>query len=270
MEILGYLGAILIGVSLGVIGGGGSILTVPLLVYIFDIDPVLATAYSLFIVGATSLLGGIPKYTQGLVNMRTVINFGIPSIIAVLFTRAVVVPAIPDNILRFGNFHVAKPQFFMVMFGILMTAAAWSMVKDHQLKQSPRRDNASYRTLFVTIEGLVVGSLTGLVGAGGGFLIIPTLVMFSKLPMKIAVGTSLIIIAAKSLIGFLGDVANHKGNMDWMFLSKITILAAIGIFVGHRISKKWDGEKLKKNFGRIILVLGIGILIAETVKMIKL
>lgn len=271
MEILGYFLAILIGISLGVIGGGGSILTVPLLVYIFNIEPVLATAYSLFIVGATSLVGGIPKYIQGLVNTKTAIIFGIPSIITVLLTRSFLVPAIPQNILRFGNFHVTKPLFFMILFAVLMIGASLSMIKE---KKTPRvtlkESKPQFALPLIFLEGSVVGLLTGLVGAGGGFLIIPALVMFSKLSMKMAVGTSLVIIAAKSLIGFLGDVAHHKGNMDWHFLITLTLLAISGIFIGHRISKKWDGEKLKKNFGRIILVLGIGILINEGIKLIKM
>lgn len=271
MEILGYFLAILIGVSLGVIGGGGSILTIPLLVYVFGIDPLIATTYSLFIVGSTSLFGGIPKYTQGLVNLKMALLFGIPSIASVLLTRAFIAPAIPMNILRIGNFHLTKPVFLMLLFASLMIGASLSMIKERKFgKKLLKSGEPEHKNSLIILEGLMVGMLTGLVGAGGGFLIIPALVMFGRLSMKVAVGTSLMIIAANSLIGFLGGLAHHTNEIDWKFLSIITILAISGIFIGHRISKKWDGNKLKKNFGRIILVIGIGILINEGIKLIKM
>ncbi len=268
MEIVGYIIAIAIGVSLGMIGGGGSILTIPLLVYIFGVDPVLATLYSLFIVGSTSLIGGIPKYIQGLVHLKTALWFGIPSIFSVLLTRAFISPAIPQQILRIGNFHLTKPVFLMLLFSSLMIGASLSMIKGERVKV-PRRKKSDYKITLIILEGVLVGLLTGLVGAGGGFLIIPALIMFGRLPMKTAVGTSLIIIAANSTIGFLGGLAHHRNEIDWKFMIILTLLAISGIFIGHRISKKWDGEKLKKNFGRIILVLGIAILLNEGIKIIK-
>jgi uncharacterized membrane protein YfcA len=271
LEILGYFLSILIGVSLGVIGGGGSILTIPLLVYIFEIDPLIATTYSLFIVGSTSLFGGIPKYTQGLVNVKTALLFGIPSIASVLLTRAFILPAIPMNILRIGNFHLTKPVFLMILFASLMIGASLSMIKEKKYnKNLLKREAKERRDSMIILEGLMVGMLTALVGAGGGFLIIPALIMFGRLSMKVAVGTSLMIITANSLIGFFSGLSHHSSEIDWKFLSILTVLAISGIFIGHRISKKWDGEKLKKNFGRIILVLGIGILINEGIKLIKL
>jgi uncharacterized membrane protein YfcA len=271
LEILGYFLAILIGVSLGVIGGGGSILTIPLLVYIFEIDPLVATSYSLFIVGSTSLFGGIPKYTQGLVNVKTALLFGIPSIVSVLLTRTFILPAIPMNILRIGNFHLTKPLFLMILFASLMIGASLSMIKEkNSSKKILKREQTKYKNLMIIIEGLMVGMLTGLVGAGGGFLIIPALIMFGRLSMKVAVGTSLMIITANSLIGFLSGLSHYHTLIDWKFLSILTLLAISGIFIGHRISKKWDGDKLKKNFGRIILVLGIGILLNEGIKLIKM
>lgn len=269
MEIIGYIVAIAIGVSLGMIGGGGSILTIPLLVYIFGVDPVLATLYSLFIVGSTSLVGGIPKYTQGLVNLKTALLFGIPSIISVLLTRAFIAPAIPTHILRIGNFHLTKPVFLMLLFASLMIGASLSMIKGEKINLRHSRPS-DYKITLIILEGVLVGLLTGLVGAGGGFLIIPALIMFGRLPMKTAVGTSLVIIAANSSIGFLGGLAHHQSEIDWKFMITITLLAISGIFIGHRISKKWDGEKLKKNFGRIILVLGIMILLNEGIKIIKM
>jgi uncharacterized protein len=263
MEIAGYIASVLIGVSLGLIGGGGSILTVPVLVYLFHVEPVLATAYSLFIVGATSLAGAVPKYRKGMVNLKTAIIFGIPSIAAVYATRAYLVPLIPDEIFRIWNFTVTKPILLMVLFAILMVFASVSMIRDKDEEDSPVEESGEQKFNYPMIlaEGLVVGILTGLVGAGGGFLIIPALVLFSKLPMKQAIGTSLLIIAAKSLFGFLGDLSHYK--MDWQLLLIVTALAIAGIFIGNGLSNKIAGEKLKKGFGWFVLAMGIYILVKE-------
>ena len=198
MIIVGYFASLLIGLSLGLIGGGGSILTVPVLVYLFGVDPVLATAYSLFIVGSTSLVGAFPKYKNNEINLKTAIIFGIPSIIAVYATRAFIVPAIPSEVFTVGNFVVTKAILMMMIFAVLMVFASVSMIRDNK-KQNTEEGEQVFNYPMILLEGAVVGVLTGLVGAGGGFLIIPALVIFSKLPMKQAVGTSLLIIAAKSL-----------------------------------------------------------------------
>ena len=264
MVIAGYLASALIGLSLGLIGGGGSILTVPVLVYLFGVDPILATAYSLFIVGATSLVGTVPKYREHLVNLKTAVIFGIPSIAAVYATRAWLVPLIPDPIGTFGGFVLTKSVLIMVLFAVLMVFASVSMIRDQKVgkavdETAPQRFNYP----MILLEGAVVGVLTGLVGAGGGFLIIPALVLFSKLPMKQAVGTSLLIIAAKSLFGFLGDLTHY--NLDWILLGTVTILAIFGIFLGNRLSRYIDSDKLKKAFGWFVLVMGVYILLKELV-----
>jgi uncharacterized protein len=262
MEILGYFASALIGIALGLIGGGGSILTVPVLVYLFDVEPVMATAYSLFIVGATSLVGAIPKYKDGMVNLKTALIFGLPSIVAVYATRAWVVPMIPNPVLVLGGMVVTKAMFLMGIFAILMVFASISMIRAKVKSADCTEDlPQNFNYPMILLEGSVVGLLTGLVGAGGGFLIIPALVFLSKLPMKQAVGTSLLIIAAKSLIGFLGDAFHNL--MDWKLLASVTILAVIGILIGNRMSRNMDGEKLKKSFGWFVLVMGIYILIKE-------
>jgi uncharacterized membrane protein YfcA len=220
MEILGYLAAVLIGISLGMIGGGGSILTVPALVYLMGTAPVDATAYSLFIVGATALVGAFQKYRDGLVNMKAALVFGIPSIIAVFLTRALIMPAIPDVIGSFAGYVVSKDLFIMMVFAILMVIASITMIRGS--KNGAAADTSINHQLnlpLIFLEGALVGMLTGFVGAGGGFLIIPALVLLAKLPMKTAIGTSLLIIAAKSLIGFTGDIVHLKIDWDsaWYF-----------------------------------------------------
>lgn len=265
MEIAGYISSVLVGVALGLIGGGGSILTVPVLVYLFSVDTVLATAYSLFIVGTTSAVGSVSYFKKDLVNIKTAIVFGIPSIMAVFLTRAYVVPAIPNEIFSIGNFVATKSMFLMTLFAVLMIMAAFSMIKKSTVESEDKniQGKQKFNYPFILVEGTVVGILTGLVGAGGGFLIIPALVILSKLPMKEAIGTSLVIIAAKSLIGFFGE--GGDAYIDWLFLLLVSGFAIVGIFLGILLSKRIDGNKLKPAFGWFVLVMGIYILLKETI-----
>lgn len=263
LTIFGLFASSLIGISLGLIGGGGSILTVPVLVYLFKVEPVMATAYSLFIVGLSSLVGAFPKYKSGMIDLKTALVFGVPSIIAVFITRKILVPNIPDTLLEIGGISVTKALAMMILFAALMVAASVSMIRDKKTEQTANAEPRVFNYPLILLEGLVVGVLTGLVGAGGGFLIIPALVMLSKLPMKQAVGTSLLIIAAKSLIGFTGDVSENAAQMDWVLLAVVTVLAIVGIFIGNKLSKKIDGAALKKGFGWFVLVMGIYIIIKE-------
>ncbi len=263
MIIIGYIASILIGIALGLIGGGGSILTVPVLVYLMGVDAVAATAFSLFIVGATSAVGSVQYFIKGLVNIKTAIVFGIPSIVAVFLTRAYLVPAIPKEIMSIGNFVITKSILMMLLFACLMIAASYSMIKKSKANAEENNKEQKFNYPVILIEGMVVGILTGLVGAGGGFLIIPALVILSKLPMKEAVGTSLVIIAAKSLIGFFGEGA--ETIINWQIILSVTAFAVIGIFIGSYLSKKIDGAKLKPAFGWFVLVMGIYIILKETI-----
>jgi uncharacterized protein len=258
MEFIGYVASVCIGLILGLLGGGGSILSIPILVYIFHVDAVLASAYSLFIVGITSFVGAIPKYKEHLVNVRTGILFGIPSIISIFATRKWIVPAIPDVILATQSFVLTKRILILGVFAILMILASFSMIKGRKEIVAEAR---GFRVFLVILEGLLIGFLTGLVGAGGGFLIIPALVFLTGLPFKTAVGTSLFIIAINSLMGFLGDVLNYP--MEWKFLLTITSLAIVGILIGNKLQRKVSAVQLRKAFGWLILLMGTGILIRE-------
>lgn len=262
MEIAGYISSIIIGISLGLIGGGGSILTVPVLVYLFHVDAVLATAYSLFIVGLTSAVGSYSYFRKGLINMKTAVIFGIPSIIAVFSTRAFIVPAIPSELFTIGSLLVTKRLMLLLLFAVLMIAASYSMIRKSKVKREEPSKPQKFNYPVILLEGAVVGMITGLVGAGGGFLIIPALVLLSGLPMKEAVGTSLLIIAAKSLIGFMGE--SSETVIDWAFLATISGFAIFGIFIGTSLSKRIDGDKLKPAFGWFVLAMGAFIIIRET------
>lgn len=256
--LIGFAAAILIGVSLGLIGGGGSILTVPVLVYILGVDPVLATAYSLFVVGSTSLVGAGTYMKKGLVNYKTAIVFAIPSFIAVFLTRKFLVPALPDPLFTVGEAIVTKNIGIMVFFAIIMLAASFSMIRNKKCVDCDENEPVKFNLPMIALEGSVVGVITGIVGAGGGFLIIPALVLLARLPMKMAVGTSLLIIAAKSLIGFLGDVSTQ--TIDWQMLLIFTGLSIVGIFIGSALSKKINEKILKTGFGWFVLVMGIYII----------
>ena len=256
MELFGYFGALCIGLILGLTGGGGSILTVPILVYVMLLDPMIATAYSLFIVGTTSAFGALQNYQKGLVDLKNGFLFAIPSFIAVYFTRRFIVPLIPSTLIE-EPFLVTKSDFLMVFFAIIMVLAAISMLK----KKTTTVTTGNISVFTLLIQTFAIGIIIGLVGAGGGFLIIPSLVLFAKLPMKKAVGTSLFIIAMNSLIGFLGDIQNI--SIDWKFLSSFTGLSIVGIFIGIYLNKFVNETQLKKGFAYFVLLMATFILVKE-------
>lgn len=258
IELFGYLASIAIGVILGLLGGGGSILAIPILVYIFHVDAVKASAYSLFIVGITSFIGAIPKYKDHLVNIQTGLLFGLPSIAAIFVTRKWIVPAIPDILLNTEGFIITKRLLVLGVFAFLMIIASLSMIRG---RRDLAPDEGPWRVPLLILEGLLIGFITGLVGAGGGFLIIPALVWLTGLPFKTAVGTSLFIIAINSLLGFLGDLLNY--GMDWNLLLTLTALAAVGILIGNKLQKKISAADLRKAFGWFILFVGLLILMKE-------
>jgi hypothetical protein len=258
MEVFGYIAALFIGISLGLIGGGGSILTVPILVYLFNVNPKLATTYSLFIVGLTAAFGASRHYKMGNIKVKLALHFAIPSLVTLLLVRKIILFQIPE-VLSFGRFFVVRRGLLlMVLFAILMAAASYLMIK----KQKPIDIKTQIKPLQLMGIGAVVGIITGFLGAGGGFLIIPALLFFAKMQMKEAVGTSLLIIAFNSLLGFAGDVANGV-EIKYVFLLAIAFIAVVGIFIGTYLSKRMNGEQLKPLFGWFILIMGIYIIVKE-------
>ena len=257
MEILGYVGALFIGLVLGLTGGGGSILTVPILVYLMSINPVTATAYSLFIVGTTSTFGAIQNYRKNLVDIKNGFIFAIPSFVAVYLTRKYIVPEIPKIILE-SPILITKDTFLMLFFAVIMIFGALSVLK----KKSQNTNNEEKRNLIlIGIQTFTIGIIIGLVGAGGGFLIIPSLILFAKLPMRKAVGTSLFIIAMNSLVGFMGDVQNLV--IDWVFLLIFSAISVVGIFIGMYLTKYTNESQLKKIFAYFVLLMAGIILLKE-------
>jgi len=258
LEIVGYIAAVFVGLLLGLLGGGGSILSIPILVYLFHTDAVLATAYSLFIVGTTSLVGTLPKYHDHLVKVKTGLLFGIPSVLAIFITRRWIVPSIPEVIFQTESLLLTKRLLIMGVFSVIMILASLSMIRG---RREIRNLTGGLRIPLIIAEGLLIGLITGLVGAGGGFLIIPALVLLTGLPMKTASGTSLFIIAVNSLIGFAGDVLITK--MDWTFLLLFTSIAIAGVLFGDQLSKRISSVVLRKVFGWFTLLMGCCILFWE-------
>lgn len=261
MEIVGYLAAILMGLSLGLIGGGGSILTIPILVYLFGINPVISTSYSLFVVGIVSLAGSFSHFKNGNIHLRTALVFGAPSIATVFAVRKFIVPAIPDVIFQMGSIPFTKSLLVMILFAVLMMGASIPMLRK-PINKTVVQMVKKYNYPLIFIEGLLVGGVTGLVGAGGGFLIIPALVILAGLPMKQAIGTSLLIIALKSLIGFTGDLGTGV-EIDFTFMLIFSGFAMVGILVGSYLTKFIPNEKLKPAFGWFVLLMGMVILAKE-------
>jgi len=262
--ILGLMGAFIMGSVLSLLGAGGSILTMPVLVYLFSIPAVEATSYSLLLVGLTALLGSIGYFRQGTIDIKTAIIFGIPSILGVLLARHYLLPAIPSEF-KLGIL-ITKDFVIMFVFSVLMILAALMMMKKNNPKKDDNQDVPKNKFALVMLEGLVVGGVTGFVGAGGGFLIIPALVLLAGLEMKIAVGTSLIIIALKSIIGFGGDLIGGF-QTDWIFVFYVMIATLVGVLVGNFLSRKFTGEQLKKYFGIMVLVIGFYIVTEQIINL---
>lgn len=253
----------LIGIILGLIGSGGSILAVPIFIYLFGIDEKLATGYSLFVVGFSALIGGLKQYTKGSIDFKVALIFGLPAILSVTAVRSFIIPKLPDELLSIGTFVISRRMGILGLFALVMLPAAYGMLKNPITGTEPQKPNkVNYNPLLILIEGLFIGSITGLVGAGGGFIIIPALVLWAKIEIKTAIRTSLVIVTLKSLIGFfLGDA--FQMNVDWMFLLPFTCFALIGVFLGSYFNSNLKGPILRLGFGYFILLMSTFIFYME-------
>jgi len=265
MELTGYILAVIVGLTLGLIGGGGSMLALPILVYVFGIDTITATAYSLFIVGITSLVGSSKSILNKNIDLKAAALFAAPSLVSVFLVRKFVIPIIPSEIFTIGSYTLTDDKFLFLLFGVLLVVAGWLMLTGKCLYCDEEvKDKIVINYPFIVAEGVVIGAITGIVGAGGGFLVIPALVMYAGVSMKKAVGTSLLIIAVKSLVGFVGDWMNFQ-EIDWKLLITFSGLSIIGMFVGSRFSEKVSEKNLRQIFGIVVVFLAVVILIKEII-----
>jgi uncharacterized protein len=259
LELIGFVAAFFVGLVLGLLGGGGSILALPVMVYLFHIKAETATAYSLFVIGFASLIGTFQNVRNRLVQPRTALLFAIPAVVSISLTRTWLLPALPAE-LRFGRQLVfEKDIFIMLLFAILMVLASIPMIRGQRERPGAKRPRPGILMFF----GALVGVISGMVGAGGGFLIIPALSIFMKVPIKTAIATSIMIISINSLAGFIAELLRPDIRMDWNFLLLFTAIAAAGLLAGLYFSKKIKAEELRRSFGFFVLGIGIFILIKE-------
>lgn len=254
--MVGLFAAFCIGILLGIFGAGGSMLAVPVLVYFLHVEPVLATSYSLFVVGFSALLGTWLYYKKGHVDLPTALAFAAPSILAVFIARKYILPIIPHSIIDTPWLHLSKDTCILVCFALLMFTSAIFMLRSKNRNPEKRTSLPIQTTyLLLAFEGLFIGLITGLLGAGGGFLIVPALVLLAGLDMKAAIGTSLFIIATKSLIGVLGDLGNLP--IDFRFVTFFTLPVLVGMVSGVYFSGRMNASFLKPAFGWFVLLVSV-------------
>ena len=264
LEPLGYAASLVMGLALGLTGGGGSILTVPILVYLFGIGALQATTYSLVLVGLVALWGAWGAYRSGELHLNRALSFGIPGVLGVAASRRLLLPMLPTE-LSISGLALTKSSILLIAFSLLMLLASVSMIRTSRYTNAdaaaPNGDR-SVSNIALFLGGLALGLLAGFVGAGGGFLIVPALVNIGKLDMKQAVGTSLFVIALQSLLGVLGDF-KELAQMDFILFSIVAVLAIIGMSLGTMFRKRISQSKLKLGFGIFVLVMGSLILFQE-------
>ncbi len=264
-EIIGYGAALVVGLVIGLAGGGGSILTVPVFVYLFSVPPILATTYSLFVVGITSLVGSVAHIRARRVDLRVTGIFALPSFVSVYLTRRFLVPVLPDPLFRFGDHVLPKSDAILIFFAFVMIMAARAMIRNQRPEAGEAADgrprDGRPRYVPLALDGLAVGLLTGTIGAGGGFLIVPMLVLLAGLPVHRAVATSVLIIAANSFVGFLGDI--HHTDLNYAFLLPFTGLSVAGILGGLWLAPFIHPAHLRRGFGWFVLVVAGYIVVRE-------
>jgi uncharacterized membrane protein YfcA len=253
---------LIVGVTLGILGSGGSILTLPILIYIAHIEPVTATSYTLFIVGLSALFGSIRNISSGLIDSKILLYFGLPSLLSVYLTRYFILPSLPDILFELDSFKMSKDLFLIIILAFLMIISALTMLRKKTSVISKEKFNSIQTFVILFIQGIAIGIVTGFVGAGGGFLIIPVLVSLCNLPVKKAIATSLAIIAINASIGFTGDIS--KGIViDYTLLLYFSISSLLGTFIGLIIGKSINENQLKIIFGWFVLIMGVFIFVKE-------
>ena len=263
MEILGYLCSLLIGISLGTLGSGGSILTVPIMVYLLSIDPVDATGYSLFVVGITSAVGFLNLSRKDTVDFKKALIFAIPSLVFVYLTRIYLVHTIPNQIPFSDALVISKDRLFMILFAILMLIVAGKIIFSKSDKESREESEYQQNYFILILAAIGSGILTGFLGVGGGFIIIPALLFFGNVLPKLCVGTSLLIIAGNSFIGFTTELIQRKGEIDYGFLTLFSVISIVGVFIGTHILSSISSKQTKNAFGYMVLVVGMYIIVRE-------
>ena len=266
IHALGYAGAVLTGLILGLLGGGGALMSIPVLVYLFHIEASVATGYSLFLIGVTASIGALQTIRHKLVDAQAVLYYGIPSVITVYSVRRFLIPNLPNNLFAIGSYVVDKNHFILFLLSVVMVIAGYKMIVSQEPEQKELAESGIDR-IKLPIYAVFVGAFLGLVGAGGGFLMIPALVYFGNLPMKRAVGTSIVLVAINSFIGFLGDVHSSQ-HMDWKFLFLFSAFSVTGVFGGFYLQNKIDGTRLKKYFGGFMMAMALFIMVKETFKIL--
>ncbi|MBM9578111.1 sulfite exporter TauE/SafE family protein [Leptospira sp. 201903070] len=262
MLILGYIAAFLMGTSFGLIGAGGSILMVPILFYLFGQNAIQATTNSLFVVGVTALIGALIKAKSGHINLRTGFLFAMPGFVGIYIAKHFILASLPDILIHRFGFTLTKSLLVMTVFAIIMAFSSWAMIRSGSSaaeEGSPPIKATSSNFVGIGFKGLTVGAITGFVGAGGGFLIIPALALLLKFPLNVAVGTSLAIIAANSLFGFAISFSSVQFE-DCPLLLTVSILGIGGMFFGQILSSKMEERYLRRGFGYFVFVAAFLIL----------
>lgn len=261
--IIGYILAIIIGLSMGIMGSGGSIMTLPIFVYLFHIDPSHALVYSLFTIGVTALLGSINHIKNKQIDYRSTFLFIIPSLLFIYLTKQLILPYIPTTF-HFGKTDINSSQIIMFLFAFVILSSSYAMINMNH--ESFSKNKLSYFKIMLT--GAFIGLLTSLFGAGGGFIIVPALVVLLGNSIHQATSTSLFIIAINSIFGFLTNYI-HFYDVNWTTLIIFTVITLIGLIIGIQIKPKLNSQKMKISFGYILGIIGFSIATIEMMHFIN-
>ncbi len=265
LHITGYLLMLLMGGTLGLIGAGGSILTVPILVYLLQVPAVTATGYSLPIVGIAAAIGALHYRQREQIDLHATFIFALPALITVFMTRWWLLPVLPASI-AVGGFLISKDTLILALLAALMLASARFMLDPAACENGPIAPQlkGTRRFMLLIISSAFIGVLTGLVGAGGGFLIVPALLCLFGLTMHTAIGTSLLVIAVNALTGFAGDLGAGFA-IDWPLLGGLLALTLAGMGLGTRLNRRCDARQLRGGFGWVTLAVAAAIIAREII-----